>query len=83
MKKIMVVCGMGLGSSLIVEMNIKEVISNLGLGNKLQVAHTNLNNYQQINDYDFVVCGKDLESQIPTQGKTTKIVLNNLFDKKE
>lgn len=83
MKKIMVVCGMGLGSSLIIEMNIKAVVLELGLEKSLSVSHTNLNSYQSRNDYDFVVCGKDLDSQIPIEGKTKKIILNNLLDKKE
>lgn len=83
MKKICTVCGMGLGSSLIVEMNIKQVLSDLGISeSQAQVTHKNLNSYSSSDGFDYVVCGMDLADSIdPGQGK--KIVLNNLMDKEE
>ena len=40
MKKILVVCGNGLGSSFIVEMNVKKILGELGL--EAEVSHTDL-----------------------------------------
>lgn len=40
MKKILIVCGNGLGSSFIVEMNVKKIIKELG--KDAEVSHTDL-----------------------------------------
>lgn len=40
MKKILVVCGNGLGSSFIMEMNVKKAVSELG--KEAEVSHTDL-----------------------------------------
>ncbi|MFP3489643.1 PTS sugar transporter subunit IIB, partial [Staphylococcus sp. SIMBA_130] len=40
MKKILVVCGNGLGSSFIVEMNVKSILNELGI--EAEVDHTDL-----------------------------------------
>ncbi|MEO1771370.1 MULTISPECIES: PTS sugar transporter subunit IIB [Enterococcus] len=39
-KKILIVCGNGLGSSFMVEMNIKKVLAEMGL--EMEVSHTDL-----------------------------------------
>lgn len=83
MKKICTVCGQGLGSSLIVEMNIKSILDNLGLSeDEVNITHKNLNSYSPSDNFDFVVCGVDLSDSIDP-GKGQKIVLNNLMDKVE
>lgn len=80
MKKICTVCGMGLGSSLIVEMNIKKAIEELGLNlDDFDITHKNLNSYSSTDDFDLVVCGLDLSDSIQVM-KAKKIVLNNLMD---
>ena len=40
MKKILVVCGNGLGSSFMVEMNVKSILKDLGI--EAEVDHTDL-----------------------------------------
>lgn len=81
MKKMVTVCGQGLGSSLIVEMNVKQVLSELGIENEFDVTHENLNTYSPEN-YDFVICGEDIApSIVVTSGK--KIVLKNIMDTSE
>lgn len=83
MKKICTVCGMGLGSSLIVEMNVKSVLQELNISeNEVYVTHKNLNSYSPNDGFDFVVCGNDLADSIDA-GNGKKIVLNNLMDKEE
>ncbi|PAK21544.1 hypothetical protein CJJ23_01155 [Mycoplasmopsis agassizii] len=83
MKKIVTVCGMGLGSSLIVEMNTKKAIKTLNLDeSKFQVTHQNLNSYSPSQGFDIIICGQDLSDSIdPGNGK--KIVLKNLMDSEE
>ena len=83
MKKICTVCGQGLGSSLIVEMNIKSVLTDLGVSDsQVQVTHKHLNSYSPADGFDYVVCGIDLADSIdPGSGK--KVILNNLMDKQE
>lgn len=83
MKTICTVCGQGLGSSLIVEMNIKSVLDTLGISDdEVSVTHKNLNSYSPSDNFDFVVCGVDLADSINV-GIGQKIVLNNLMDKEE
>ncbi len=83
MKKICTVCGMGLGSSLIAEMNIKKAIEELGKNlNDFDITHKNLNSYSPSDNFDIVVCGQDLADSVQvTTG--AKVVLNNLLDLNE
>lgn len=83
MIKVCTVCGMGLGSSLIVEMNVKSVLTDLNLTDSdVYVTHKNLNSFSPTDDFDYVVCGMDLADSI-TFASDRKIVLNNIMDKDE
>ncbi|QVK03088.1 PTS ascorbate-specific subunit IIBC [Mycoplasma mycoides] len=77
--KIVAVCGQGLGSSLLIEMNLKNVVKELEL--PIQITHTNLNSFDP-NDETIlaVVCGIDLQNSIDFK---QKIVLENLLDQNE
>lgn len=80
MIKICTVCGQGLGSSLIVEMNAKKVLEELGLTeNDVLVTHKNLNSYSSSDGFDFILCGIDLADSIDS-GNGKKIILQNLMD---
>lgn len=79
MAKIVTVCGQGLGSSLIVEMNVKQVLDELGVTNNFEVSHENLNTYQPAG-YDYVICGQDLAPSIAVIAPTKKLVLTNIMD---
>ncbi|ATX71093.1 PTS sugar transporter subunit IIB [Spiroplasma clarkii] len=74
--KIVAVCGHGLGSSFIVEMNIKKALEELNRKD-IEVEHTNLGSFDPTTDVLAVVCGKDLEDSIEFD---KKIVLLNLLD---
>jgi len=39
MKKIMAVCGSGLGSSFMVEMNITDILNELGVADQYEASH--------------------------------------------
>ncbi|ARU91701.1 PTS system ascorbate-specific enzyme IIC/IIB [Spiroplasma clarkii] len=75
--KIVAVCGSGLGSSFLIEMNINETCKALKID--AEVSHINLGSFDP-NATDVVVCGADLEDSIEFQ---EKIVLQNIVDKDE
>lgn len=73
-KKIMCFCGSGLGSSFMMEMNVKKVLANLGIKN-VTVEHTTLSEIRP-GIADLYVCGEDLEPQAKKAGDC--IALRNL-----
>lgn len=74
--KIMAVCGSGLGSSFMVEMNIKKVLKKLNI--QADVTHADLASATP-EEADLFVMTKDLaaSSGIPTD---KLVVLNNIID---
>jgi galactitol-specific phosphotransferase system IIB component len=79
MKKIVAICGMGFGSSFIVELNIKSALKELGVKD-IEVDHMDLGSaYPGI--ADLIICGKDLEDNCIRFGEV--LPLTSLFDKKE
>lgn len=80
MKKIMAVCGSGLGSSFMVEMNITEVLNELGLSDQYEGCHTSLADVTS-NDADIFVTALDLAES--ANHLPNLIVLNSLLDKDE
>ncbi|ADE20031.1 PTS sugar transporter subunit IIB [Mycoplasma crocodyli] len=74
------VCGSGLGSSLLVEMNVKMVLDSLGVEYD-EVEHTNISNFNA-NGVDYVVVGVDVAPTIEFP-EERKIVLLNILSKKE
>ncbi len=77
--KIMALCGSGLGSSFMLELNIKSVLSELGKSN-IEVDHTSVT--QATPDMaDYFVIGQDLAESLPNF--ENKIILKNLMDKVE
>ncbi len=77
--KIACICGSGLGSSFLVEMNVKEVLKDLDL-NEIDVEHMDLGSAWP-GVADLIVCGADLEDNCKKFGET--LALNNIMDKKE
>ena len=80
MKRIMDVCGSGLGSSFMVEMNITDVLNELGVSDQYEASHTSLADVTA-GDSDIFVTGLDLAdsaSHLPEL-----IVLDSLLDKDE
>lgn len=80
MKKIMAVCGSGLGSSFMVEMNVTEVLRELGVLDQFETGHTSLADVTA-SDADIFITGLDLAdsaSHLPEL-----IVLDSLLDKNE
>lgn len=78
MKKILVVCGNGLGTSLMMEMAVKEVVKKLGL--EAEVDHEDLSSATSSNA-DIWVAATDVATQLEEAGKKNIIKLVNIFDK--
>lgn len=77
--KIMAVCGHGLGSSFMLEMNIKKALKQIGV--EADVEHADLSSATP-DAADLFVVGKDLASSI-TVPDNKKVILNSIIDKKE
>lgn len=80
MKKIMAVCGSGLGSSFMVEMNITEVLKELDVDDEYEASHTSLADVTN-GDADIFVTAADLADSASHLGNL--IVLDSLLDKDE
>ncbi|TLF42441.1 PTS sugar transporter subunit IIB [Lacticaseibacillus zeae] len=77
--KIAAVCGSGLGSSFMVEMNIQSVLKDLGVTG-IETAHFDVGSATEGSaDYFFV--GKDLADSL--NNLKNVIVLDSIIDKKE
>ncbi|SHF18049.1 PTS sugar transporter subunit IIB [Alkalibacter saccharofermentans] len=79
MKKIAAICGSGLGSSFMVEMNIQTALKDLGF-NDIEVEHMDLGSAWP-GVADLIVCGKDLEDSCKRFGEV--LALDNILDKDE
>ena len=78
MKKILVVCGNGLGTSLMMEMAVKDVIKKISLD--AEVDHEDLSSALSSNA-DIWVAATDVATQLEAVGKVNIISLKNIFDK--
>ncbi|EIC84324.1 PTS sugar transporter subunit IIB [Serratia sp. M24T3] len=76
MKKILIVCGNGLGSSFIVEMNVKKIIKELG--KEAEVSHTDLSSAKS-EAADIYIGSNEIIASLD-DGKRTVFGLNNLLD---
>jgi PTS system ascorbate-specific IIB component len=77
--KIIAVCGHGLGSSLMLSMNIQDVLKNLGVSG-VQVEHSDISSASGITD-GYIVCGSDIAMVLSNSEKV--IALESILDKKE
>lgn len=71
--KIMAVCGHGIGSSFMMEMNIKKALTKLGID--AEVNHTDLASVT-INDADVFVMGADIAESSPIPADRVIVVKN-------
>lgn len=78
-KKIMCCCGSGLGSSMLVRMNVEKVLKKLGRSN-IDVTHSSLSDATETSA-DLFVVGGDLEAFVNHLPR--KIILSNIMDMDE
>jgi PTS system ascorbate-specific IIB component len=77
--KILAVCGTGLGSSFMVEMNIKSILKELG-AERVEVEHSDLGAATP-GAADIFIAGRDIAMAMKHLDHVVE--LNNLLDKKE
>lgn len=76
MKKILVVCGNGLGSSFIVEMNVKKILNKLN--KEAEVGHTDITS-AKAEPADIILCAKDIVEHLSDHSAQV-FGLSNLLD---
>lgn len=79
MKKVLVVCGNGLGSSFMVEMNAKKILGEIGI--EAEVSHTDLAS-SKTERADLFIGSKEIVENLE-DGSRTVAALKNLLDKNE
>ncbi|RNA67689.1 PTS sugar transporter subunit IIB [Alteribacter keqinensis] len=77
--KLLVVCGNGLGSSFMVEMNVKKVLNELGID--AEVSHTDLAT-SKTELADYYIGSRDIIMNLD-DGNRKIIPLTNLMDQQE
>jgi len=77
--KIITVCGMGLGTSLMMKMNIESVLKKLG--KSAQIDNVDLGSIKGV-DADLIIASKEMETRLNSL-KCPKIFINNLIDQSE
>ena len=77
--KILVVCGNGLGSSLIMEMNVKKALANLNI--EAEVSHTDLAT-SKTERADFYLGSPEIVEQL-NNGERKIIPIKNIFSVSE
>ena len=76
MKKVLIVCGNGLGSSFIVEMNVKKIITELG--KSAEVSHTDLTSAKS-EPADIIISAQDIAEHLSSHSAQV-FGLSNLLD---
>ncbi|GJM74104.1 PTS ascorbate transporter subunit IIB [Paenibacillus macerans] len=77
--KILCVCGLGQGTSLILRMNVESVLKEMGV--QADVEHTDVSTASGM-PADYIITSNELAQSL--QGHAAKIVIvNNYFDLKE
>ena len=77
--KILAVCGSGLGTSLMLEMNVKDVLKKMEVSG-VQVEHSDLSGVTK-DMADYIICGKDIAKAM--ERFDNLIVLESILSKQE
>jgi PTS system ascorbate-specific IIB component len=79
LNKVMILCGMGFGSSFIVKTNVEKVLKEMGY-DEVDVEHSDVGSaYEGV--ADLLICGNDLTESCERYGPV--VSLSNLFDMDE
>ncbi|WP_037464795.1 PTS sugar transporter subunit IIB [Shimazuella kribbensis] len=79
MKKILAVCGLGQGTSLILRMNIEQVLNEMGVG--ADVEHVDVSSASGMSS-DLIVTSAEL-AQTLAGHESEIVIVNNYFDLEE
>ncbi|MBM7600010.1 PTS system ascorbate-specific IIB component [Virgibacillus halotolerans] len=76
MMKILTVCGLGQGTSLILKMNVEQALNEKGI--KADVEHTDVSTASSM-EADYIITSNELAESL--QGHSAKVfIVNNYFD---
>lgn len=78
--KIIAVCGMGIGTSVLLKMNAEKVLTQLGID--ATVEATDIKTARESNDAEFILTTPDL-AQLLTGVKPEVITIDHFFDLEE
>lgn len=77
--KILAVCGSGLGSSMMLEMNAKDALKKMGVSG-VEVEHSDLSGVTK-DMADYIICGRDIARAM--ERFDNLIVLDSILSKQE
>lgn len=80
MMKILAVCGLGQGTSLILRMNVETVLRDMGVD--ADVEHIDVSAARSMNA-DIIVTSQELAETLGNDTKAKVIIVNNYFDNAE
>jgi len=80
--KILAVCGMGLGSSLIIKMTVDSALRKLGIEADVETCDMG-GAKAMLNKADIVITSKHLAEQLGDVGDTNLIIVKNLMSEEE
>ncbi|NGP46466.1 PTS sugar transporter subunit IIB [Bacillaceae bacterium SIJ1] len=78
--KILTVCGLGQGTSLILKMNVESVLQSLGVSDA-DVEHTDVSSASSMNA-DYIITSNELAQNLEDHSAKI-IIVNNYFDEDE
>ena len=78
--KFMAICGSGLGSSFMVEMNIQQILNEMGVSG-VEVSHSDISSVGD-NDADVFFLAKDVAENVSLD-ESKIVVLDSIIDKDE
>ncbi|SDZ61380.1 PTS system, ascorbate-specific IIB component [Evansella caseinilytica] len=79
MRKVLTVCGLGQGTSLILKMNVEQVLSEKGM--LAEVEHMDVSSASSMSA-DYIITSKELAESLAGH-KAKVIIVNNYFDIEE
>ncbi|MCC8140364.1 MAG: PTS sugar transporter subunit IIB [Lachnospiraceae bacterium] len=82
MLKVLVACGCGMGSSLMIKQNCQAVLKKMGV--ECSVDHSSIAEAKTaVNNYDLVVVAENFVKNLKVTGDTKIVGLKNIMNKKE
>lgn len=79
MLKVLAVCGLGQGTSLILKMNVEQALADRGID--ADVEHTDVSSASNMGA-DYIITGNELAESL-TEHQAKILIVNNYFDMEE
>lgn len=82
MKKVLVACGCGMGSSQLLKMNCSKVLNDLGVEHEIE--HTSIGEAKSMaHEYDLIIVAENFVSSFDDSCGAAVVGLKNIMSKKE